>query len=63
MARLAVSSDDRAAPFTDRELTVLERIARGEPINSIATAMGIADQTVRNHLKNVASKITLIADS
>ena len=43
--------------LTDRELEVLERVARGDGNKSIAAGLGIAEPTVKAHLVHVFDKL------
>jgi DNA-binding NarL/FixJ family response regulator len=42
--------------LTDREVQVLARLADGSELAAIAQDMSVSESTVRNHLRNVASK-------
>jgi DNA-binding NarL/FixJ family response regulator len=53
----AVSSDSDAPELSAREIQVLELIVRGLPNKQIAFALGIAEHTVKNHVKNILSKL------
>jgi DNA-binding NarL/FixJ family response regulator len=44
-------------PLTPRELDVLRAIARGGPNKIIACDLNIAEHTVKNHIKNILSKL------
>jgi len=48
-----------AAQLTAREKEVLEHVARGRSNKEIATALTIAENTVKNHLKNILEKLHL----
>ena len=43
--------------LTDRELCVLELVAQGLTNYAIAYRLGIAENTVKNHLRNVHQKL------
>ena len=43
--------------LTDRELDVLKRVARGTPNKVIASDLGLAEPTVKSHLKNIFQKL------
>lgn len=43
--------------LTDREVEVLERLARGETNNAIAEGLGISYHTVRSHMRSLAMKL------
>jgi DNA-binding NarL/FixJ family response regulator len=44
-------------PLTARELEVLELLAQGLPNKSIATRLGISDQTVKFHVATICGKL------
>jgi DNA-binding NarL/FixJ family response regulator len=48
---------DRLRDLTSREREVLRRLVQAERITQIASGLGIADQTVRNHVANIYSKL------
>jgi DNA-binding NarL/FixJ family response regulator len=48
-----------AAELTVREKEVLEQVARGKSNKEIAAALAIAENTVKNHLKNILEKLHL----
>lgn len=47
------------APLSAREIEVLEHAARGSSNKIIARAMGISDQTVKNHLTSIMRKLAV----
>lgn len=47
------------APLTAREMEVLENIARGRSNKEIARALGISDQTVKNHITSILRKLVV----
>jgi len=51
--------EDEAGPehLTSRELDVLQLIADGLPNKSIATRLGISDQTVKFHVSSIYGKL------
>jgi DNA-binding NarL/FixJ family response regulator len=53
----AVSSESPAPDLSAREVQVLELIVRGLPNKQIAFALGIAEHTVKNHVKNILAKL------
>jgi len=55
----AVSPDSAAADLSAREIQVLELIVRGLPNKQIAYSLGIAEHTVKNHVKNILSKLVV----
>lgn len=46
-------------PPSERELEVLERIARGGSNREIAEELGISTQTVKNHISSILRKLSL----
>jgi len=48
-----------AAELTTREREVLEHVTRGRSNKEIAAALTIAENTVKNHLKNILEKLHL----
>lgn len=48
-----------AAELTAREREVLEHVARGRSNKEIAAALAIAENTAKNHLKNILEKLHL----
>jgi DNA-binding NarL/FixJ family response regulator len=46
-----------AEPLTRREIEVLELLAEGLPNKSIATRLGISDQTVKFHVASICGKL------
>ena len=55
----AVSDESPAPDLSAREVQVLELIVRGLPNKQIAFALGIAEHTVKNHVKNILSKLAV----
>jgi DNA-binding NarL/FixJ family response regulator len=47
------------AELSERERQVLEQVAWGKSNKEIASALGIAENTVKNHLKNILEKLHL----
>ena len=43
--------------LTDRELEVLRRVAGGSSNKRIGSAMGIGEETVKGHMRNILSKL------
>jgi DNA-binding NarL/FixJ family response regulator len=43
--------------LTEREIEILERIARGQRNTDIARSLDIAEKTVRNHISNIFTKL------
>ncbi|EFM11643.1 two component transcriptional regulator, LuxR family [Paenibacillus curdlanolyticus YK9] len=48
-----------ATPLTDREKEILERVAYGDSNKEIGAKLGISENTVKNHLKNILQKLHL----
>jgi DNA-binding NarL/FixJ family response regulator len=44
-------------PLTAREIQVLELLAEGLPNKTIATRLGISDQTVKFHVSSISGKL------
>lgn len=60
---LAAARSSSASPFpelTDRELEVLEQVARGHDNATIARRLSLAPKTVRNHLSNILTKLQVL---
>jgi DNA-binding NarL/FixJ family response regulator len=55
--RSAASDAPAVESLTAREVQVLELLAEGLPNKSIATRLGISDQTVKFHVASVAGKL------
>ncbi len=49
----------QATGLTSREQEVLEHVTRGKSNKEIAAALAIAENTVKNHLKNILEKLHL----
>jgi len=57
-ARTAEARRDYLGPdLTRRELDVLRRLALGEPNRTIATVLGISENTVKNHVRSILEKL------
>ncbi|HEY7438758.1 MAG TPA: response regulator transcription factor [Acidimicrobiia bacterium] len=61
--RMAAGAEERhrqvAPRLTDRELEVVRAAARGATNREIAKELGIAENTVKNHIRNVLEKLHL----
>lgn len=51
------SSLDRPDPLTDRETEILRLMAGGYSNKEIASSLGVAEGTVKNHVSNILSKM------
>jgi len=58
-ARPAAPPPAAAPELTVREREVLEQVSRGKSNKEIAAALAIAENTVKNHLKNILEKLHL----
>ena len=47
-------------PLTDRETEVVALLATGKTYKQLASALGVSQSTVRNHLHNVYSKLEVV---
>jgi DNA-binding NarL/FixJ family response regulator len=54
---------ERYAGLTERELEVLHATARGKSNKAIALLLGISDQTVQVHLRNIFAKLVVSSRS
>lgn len=48
---------DAPAALTDRELDVLQRLAHGRSTREVADDLGVADETVKSHVKQIFKKL------
>jgi len=53
-------SGDVPNPLTDRELDAVRLLASGKTYKQVATALGVSQSTVRNHLHSVYHKIDVV---
>ena len=51
--------DDLLASLTERELEILEHLARGESNKTIARALDISHDTVKLHVRHILAKLNL----
>ncbi len=51
--------DETTDKLSNREIEVLELLARGESNNEIATLLGLSESTVKNHLRTILEKLHL----
>ncbi len=56
---ISVANEDDHIPLTTREREILTWVASGMTNKGIAAQLGISDQTVKNHLKNILQKLHL----
>ena len=59
-ARPAAPAAPGSAELTAREKEVLDLVARGKSNKEIAAALSIAENTAKNHLKNILEKLHLV---
>ncbi len=52
--------EDVPNPMTERETEVLALLARGKTYKQVATALGLSQSTVRNHLHNIYQKLNVV---
>jgi NarL family two-component system response regulator YdfI len=53
----SITKPGEPATLTDRELEVLQSVARGERSKEIAIQLGISERTVKAHLASIYSKL------
>jgi NarL family two-component system response regulator YdfI len=53
----SASATDNDISLTDRELEVLQAVARGDRSKEVAVQLGISERTVKAHLGNIYSKL------
>jgi len=56
LSALGKPTDETASRLTGRELHVLELIANGASNKQIADALGVSDQTIKNHVSHILHK-------
>lgn len=56
-SKIEFSSLDRPDPLTDRETEILRLMAGGYSNKEIASALSVAEGTVKNHVSNILSKM------
>ena len=59
IAKRSSDPDQGEEPLTERELTVLRRVAKGESNAEIAESLSISVNTVKSHLKSILEKLQL----
>jgi DNA-binding NarL/FixJ family response regulator len=59
LVRAALDASALPAALSAREMEVLSHIVKGEGNKQIAYALGIAEHTVKNHVKNILSKLSV----
>ncbi|MHA6533477.1 response regulator [Paenibacillus sp. BAC0078] len=53
----SISSQNEATPLTDKEISILQAVARGFKSKVIAIDMGISERTVKAHLTTIYNKL------
>ncbi|MCH8229296.1 MAG: response regulator transcription factor [Chloroflexi bacterium] len=56
-SRGAVKTETTVCPLTERELTILSRVADGNANKEIADLLYISERTVKNHMTNILAKL------
>ena len=57
MASIGLINDKVAAPLTHREIQILSYIANGNTNKQVAQALGISNQTIKNHVSAILRKL------
>lgn len=52
-----VTREPKAVPLSAREMTVLEHLAEGKANREIGEALGLAEATIKMHVKSICSKL------
>lgn len=52
-----VTVSPKSASLSDREMTVLAQLAEGKPNREIGQALGLAEATIKMHVKSICSKL------
>lgn len=52
-----VTANPKSAHLSDREMTVLEQLAEGKPNREIGKALGLAEATIKMHVKSICFKL------
>ncbi|WP_318011039.1 response regulator transcription factor [Pseudosulfitobacter pseudonitzschiae] len=55
--RVSKPRESNGASLSDREMTVLALLAEGKPNREIGTDLGLAEATVKMHVKSICSKL------
>lgn len=55
--RAKVSKVSSNSPLSEREMTVLALLAQGQPNREIGTELGLAEATVKMHVKSICAKL------
>jgi DNA-binding NarL/FixJ family response regulator len=53
------AADGVFSPLTPREIEILDYVAQGNSNKEIAYALGISDQTVKNHITSILRKLAV----
>lgn len=56
-SRGSVRTETASCPLTERELTILSRVADGNANKEIADLLYISERTVKNHMTNILAKL------
>ena len=56
-SRGAAKTETTVCPLTERELTILSRVADGNANKEIADLLYISERTVKNHMTNILAKL------
>lgn len=59
-ADLAVHSDARHPPLTDRQIEVLRRLSAGQPNKTIARELGLSEKTVKAHITAIFKALNVV---
>jgi ATP/maltotriose-dependent transcriptional regulator MalT len=54
---LGICDGKQSCPLSKRQLAVLRRIAEGDTYKEAARTLGVKDQTVKNHLAQMAKRL------
>lgn len=56
-SKVAGAKDTEPVNLTDKELLILQLVARGFKSKEIAFDMGVTERTIKSHLTNIYSKL------
>jgi DNA-binding CsgD family transcriptional regulator len=57
LAQSGDAMDGRNGPLTPRQVEVLALIAAGKPVKVVSAALGLAEPTVRNHVRGILQRL------